>query len=141
MGTISNIKIVETEKAPKPIGPFSQAIVAGDYVFTSGCIAQDPKTGKLAEGGIKEQTEQVFDNLEAIMKGASIGLGHVVKATVYLKDLADFREMNKVYERRFDGHKPARSTVQADLALNARVEIEFVAYTKAITHYFGGGPV
>ena len=96
--------------APKAIGPYSQAIVAGGFVFTAGQIPFDPATMKLVEGDIAVQTGRVFDNLEAILAGAGARLADVVKATVYLADMADFAKMNEVYAARFGTHRPARST-------------------------------
>lgn len=124
------LRKIETDKAPKAIGPYSQAIVAGDYLFASGQIAINPETRKLAEGGIKEQTARVFDNLEAILKEYGIDFSRVVKATVYLKDMKDFAEMNAIYAARFSSEpKPARETVQvAGLPMGALVEISCVAY-------------
>lgn len=124
------LKKISTENAPNAIGPYSQAVVAGDFLFASGQIALDPKTGNLVPGGIKEQTKQVIDNLEAVSKARNIGLERVVKTTVYLKDLAHFSEMNEVYAQKFvSDPKPARETVQvAKLPRDALVEISCVAY-------------
>lgn len=127
---IAPLKKVSSENAPKAIGPYSQAIVAGDFLFASGQIALDPKTSSLVSGGIKEQTKQVLDNLEAVLKARNIGLDRVVKTTVYLKDLSHFSEMNEVYAQKFASDpKPARETVQAaKLPKDALVEISCVAY-------------
>ena len=117
-----------TEDAPKAVGPYSQAIVAGELVFCSGQIPFDPATGKLVEGDIAVQTARVIDNLRAILAAAGSDLAHVVKTTVFLTDLGDFKPMNEEYARRFGEHKPARSTIQvAGLPLGARIEIECVA--------------
>ena len=119
---------VSTELAPRAIGPYSQAVVVGDYVFTSGQIPTDPQTGEFVAGGIAEQTEQVFRNLSEVLKAAGAGLGDVVKATVYLADMNDFAAMNEVYARALGENRPARSTVEAArLPRDARVEIDVVA--------------
>src|SRR5712691_7329789 len=122
------MKVVATEQAPRAIGPYSQAIVAGDYIFTAGQIALDPAKGELVPGGIAEQTDRVLKNLAAVLQSAGSGLEHVVKTTVFLIDMGDFPAMNQAYERHFGAHKPARSTVAvAQLPRNSRVEIEVVA--------------
>jgi 2-iminobutanoate/2-iminopropanoate deaminase len=120
------ITAIATSKAPAAIGPYAQGIRAGEWLFTSG---QLPLTlaGDMPEG-IEAQTDQVFDNLAAVLAEAGAGLGDVVKATVFVTDLGDFAKLNAVYERRFGAHKPARSTVQvAALPRGAAVEIEVVA--------------
>jgi 2-iminobutanoate/2-iminopropanoate deaminase len=119
---------VATDKAPKAIGPYSQAIVTGDTVYTAGQVALDPKTGELVGTTVADQTEQVLQNLTAVLAAAGSSLGQVVKTTVYLADMADFAAMNEVYARHFGGHRPARSTVQAaGLPKGARVEIDAIA--------------
>ena len=119
---------VATDKAPKAIGPYSQAIVADDTIYTAGQVALDPKTGELLGTTVAEQTEQVLKNLTAVLAAAGSSLGQVVKTTVYLADMADFAAMNEVYARHFGGHRPARSTVQAaGLPKGARVEIDAIA--------------
>lgn len=119
---------VATDKAPKAIGPYSQAIVTGDTVYTAGQVALDPKTGELVGTTVAEQTEQVLQNLTAVLAASGSSLGQVVKTTVYLADMADFTAMNAVYARHFGGHRPARSTVQAaGLPKGARVEIDAIA--------------
>ena len=121
-------EIVATEAAPQAIGPYSQAIQIGDFVFTSGQIPIDPQTGKFVEGGIAEQTEQVLRNLAEVLKAAGTSLGAVVKTTVFLADMDDFAAMNEVYARYFSNEPPARSTVQAArLPRDARVEIDVIA--------------
>ena len=121
-------EIVATEAAPQAIGPYSQAIVIGDFVFTSGQIPIDPKTGAFVEGGIAEQTEQVLRNLAEVLRAAGTGLKGVVKTTVFLADMGDFAAMNEVYGRFFSSEPPARSTVEAArLPRDARVEIEAIA--------------
>lgn len=121
-------QIVSTELAPQAIGPYSQAVVVGDYVFSSGQIPLDPRTGEFVAGGIAEQTEQVLLNLSEVLKAAGAGLADVVKTTVYLLDMGDFAAMNEVYARAFGENRPARSTVQAArLPRDARVEIDVIA--------------
>src|SRR5262245_61278678 len=102
---------VATDQAPKAIGPYEQAIKIGDFVYTSGQIPLDPKTGTLVSGGIKEQTRQVMENLKAVLAAAGTSLDNVVKATVFLKNIVDFAAMNEVYTTYLDHAKPARSTV------------------------------
>lgn len=122
------LRVTATEDAPKALGPYSQAIVAGDLVFCAGQIALDPKTGELASGDIREQTRRVLDNLAAVLAAAGSGLDRVTKTTVFLTDLAEFAAMNEAYAERFGGHRPARSTVPvAGLPRGARVEIECIA--------------
>jgi len=126
-------RALHVDDAPAAIGPYSQAQVVrlhggGRMVFTSGQIALDPKSGELVGADVAAQTERVFRNLEAILRGAGVGLGDVVKTTVYLADMADFKAMNEVYEKQFAGTKPARTTIAAaGLPKNARVEIDAVA--------------
>lgn len=123
-----SIATVHTDKAPKAIGPYSQAATHGDLIFTAGQIALDPATMELVPGGVAEQTERVFANIEAVLEAAGSGLGQVVKTTVFLVDMADFAAMNEVYARAFGEHRPARSTVAVvGLPRNVRVEIEVVA--------------
>ena len=121
-------EIVRTETAPQAIGPYSQAVIIGDVVYTSGQIPLDPQTGEFVEGGIAEQTEQVLRNLAAVLRAAGTSLEAVVKTTVFLADMNDFAAMNEVYGRFFVMEPPARSTVEAAaLPRNARVEIEAIA--------------
>ena len=121
-------KHVLTAQAPKPIGPYSQAVIAGGLLFVSGQIPLDPATGELVEGDIEVQTEQVLKNLLAILKEAKAGPEHVVKATVFLRDMQDFPRMNEVYARYFGKEPPARSTVQAAaLPRGVAVEIDVIA--------------
>ena len=121
-------KIIETLAAPKAIGPYSQAIQAGGFVFVSGQIPLDPATGDLVSGSVEEETARVLDNIRAILEAAGLGMGDVVKTTVYLADLGDFARVNKVYGRYFESEPPARATVQvAALPRGARVEIEAIA--------------
>lgn len=114
-----------------PNGLFSPAIVAGELVFTSGQIGVDSKTGQLVEGGITAQTEQVFRNLTAVLEAAGSSTEHILKATVFLADMADYNTMNELYRKHFKGDPPARTTVQvAALPRNARIEIEAIAIKK-----------
>ena len=123
-------KTIRSNKAPEALGPYSQAIQAGDYLFTSGQVAIDPGTGKLVKGGIREQARQVMENLLAVLASAGADFSKVVKATVYLADINDFAEFNNVYGAYFVSDPPARSAFQvAALPLGARVEIEMVAFT------------
>ena len=119
---------VETEHAPRAIGPYSQAVVAGGFLFASGQIPLDPQTGEFVAGGIAEQTEQVMRNLAAVLEAAGSSFAEVVKTTVYLADMNDFAAMNEVYGRFFQTAPPARATVQAArLPRDARVEIDVIA--------------
>ena len=118
---------VQTDDAPRAIGPYSQAIQVDGWLYASGQLPMTP-AGDMVEGYIEIQAEQVFNNIEAILKAAGGSLSQVVKATVFVQDLNDFARLNAVYERRFAGHKPARSTVEvARLPRDARVEIEIIA--------------
>ena len=122
-------QIVETENAPRAIGPYSQAVIAGGFIFASGQIPLDPRTGEFVEGGIAEQTEQVMRNLSAVLEAAGAGLEQVVKTTVFLAEMGDFAAMNEVYGRYFTEKPPARATVQAaGLPRGALVEIEAIAF-------------
>jgi 2-iminobutanoate/2-iminopropanoate deaminase len=124
---------VATDKAPKAIGPYSQGIKAGDFVFTAGQAGVDPATGKLVQGGIAEQTRQVLKNIQAILEAAGVSLDRVVKCGVFLQDMTDFQAMNAVYAEFFppDKNPPARTTVQAaKLPLGALVEIDAIALLK-----------
>lgn len=125
---MSDLKTIAVPNAPKAIGPYAQGIAAGGFLFTAGQVPFDPATMTLVTGDIAAQTGRVFDNLEAILAGAGAALADVVKATVYLVDLADFAKMNEVYAARFGSHRPARTTIQAAaLPAGARVEIDLVA--------------
>ncbi|MEA3459179.1 MAG: RidA family protein [Chloroflexota bacterium] len=121
-------EIVSTDKAPAAVGPYSQAVRAGEFVFAAGQVAIDPATGKFIGGGIEEQTRQVLKNLTAVLEAAGSSLGQVVKTTVFLRDIADFKAMNAVYAQFFPEQPPARSTIAVNaLPLGALVEIEAVA--------------
>ena len=120
--------VISTDKAPKAIGPYSQAIAAGDLVFTSGQIPLDPATQQMVAGDIKAQTERVMENLAAVLQAAGVSFDHVVKTTIFLADLNDFAVVNEIYGKRFTKTPPARSTVQvAALPKGARVEIDVIA--------------
>jgi 2-iminobutanoate/2-iminopropanoate deaminase len=122
------IQPIATDKAPKAIGPYSQATVVNGMVYTAGQIAFDPTTMEVVTGGIREQTERVLANLQAVLKAAGSDLSKVVKTTVFLVDMADFTAMNEVYAAAFGDHKPARSTVAvAGLPRGVRVEIDVIA--------------
>ncbi len=125
---MSQLKTIAVENAPKAIGPYAQGIVAGGFLFTAGQVHLDPATMKLVSGTIAEETNQVFDNLQAVLAGAGCTLADVVKTTVFLTDIGTFAEMNGAYAARFGDHRPARSTVQVGaLPGNGRVEIELIA--------------
>jgi 2-iminobutanoate/2-iminopropanoate deaminase len=122
------LRTIATDNAPKAIGPYSQAVAAGDLIFCAGQGAIDPKSGENAKGDVRAETERTLDNLSAVLAAAGSDLGHVVKTTVFLTDMADFAAMNEVYARRFGEHRPARSTVGvAALPRGFKVEIECVA--------------
>jgi len=126
-------KVVYTEKAPKPIGPYSQAIIAGDFIFTAGQIPIDPKTNQVVQGDIKEQTRQVFENLKAILEEAGATFDDVVKVTVYMKDLSEFPAMNEVYSEYFKSSPPARTTVEVSrLPRDVKIEIDLIAVKKQV---------
>ncbi len=120
-------EVIATQKAPGAVGPYSQAIRAGDLVFTAGQLGFDPATGELVEGGIREQTRQVLKNIAAVLEAAGSSLDRVVKTTVFIEDMGDFGAMNEVYGEFFASEPPARSTVEAGLALGALVEIDAIA--------------
>ena len=120
---------ISTERAPAAIGPYSQAVRSGDFLFCSGQIAIGPDTGKLVGDDIEGQTVQVINNLKAVLGAASLDLSHVVKTTVFLTDLGKFSIVNEIYARAFGGHKPARATVEVSkLPLGALIEIECIAF-------------
>lgn len=121
-------RIIETERAPKPIGPYSQAVCANGFIFVSGQIPVNPDDGKIVEGDAAAQTRQVIKNMTAILAAAGSGLKNVVKTTVYLQSLDDFAAVNRVYGEYFDEAKPARATIQAvRLPKEVLVEIEAIA--------------
>jgi 2-iminobutanoate/2-iminopropanoate deaminase len=122
-------EIISSEKAPKAIGPYSQAVRTGSLVFLSGQIPIDPATGHLVEGSIQHQTERVLENLKAVLEEAGLSLNAVVKTTVFLKNLSDFSQMNEIYSKYFTSNPPARSTVEvARLPRDVQVEIDAIAF-------------
>ncbi len=121
-------RVVHTDKVPPARVPLSQAIKVGDWVFASGQLGTDPKTGRLVEGGIEDETRQVCENLKAVLEAAGSSLAKVVKVTIYMADLGDLLAMNKVFSQYFPTDPPARTTFQAaGLVAGARVEIEAIA--------------
>lgn len=121
-------KIISTDKAPSAIGPYSQAVVAGNIVYTSGQIAIVPSTGNVVEGGVEEQTKQVIENLKAVLEEAGTSLNKVIKTTVFIKNMGDFAKINEVYSKYFTSNFPARSCVEvARLPKDVLIEIEAVA--------------
>ncbi len=125
---MSELKAVSTDGAPAALGPYSQAIISGDLVFTAGQIALDPTTGELVDGGVAAEAERVLENLSAVLQAAGCSMADVVKTTVYLADLGDYAAVNEVYARYFSEPHPARSAVQtAGLPLGARLEIDAIA--------------
>lgn len=125
---MSSKEIISTERAPAAIGPYSQGVRAGGFVFLSGQIPLDPATGQMVDGDIEAQTRRVMLNLEAVLVAAGTSFERVVRATIYLTDLGDFAKVNAVYGEKFPQHPPARATVQvAALPKGARVEIDLVA--------------
>jgi len=121
-------KIISTERAPKAIGPYSQAVVSNGWAFLSGQIPLDPATGQIVEGDVAAQTARVFENLKAVLEACGSSLERVVKTTVYLKDMGEFARMNEVYGTYFSADAPARATVEAArLPRDVRVEIDCIA--------------
>jgi 2-iminobutanoate/2-iminopropanoate deaminase len=121
-------EIIHTDKAPKAAGPYSQAVKSGNLIFTAGQVGIDPQTGKLVEGGVEEQAVRVLENLRAVLAAAGTDFSRVLKATVFLADIADFARFNAVYSRYFPSAPPARSAFQVGaLPLRALVEIEMIA--------------
>ena len=121
-------QVILTDRGSKPIGPYSQAVRSNGFLFVSGQVALDPKSGEFVGTDIRQQTERVLENLKAILEAAGVSLHHVVKTTVFLKDMNDFTAMNETYARYFTAAPPARSTVQAArLPKDALVEIDVIA--------------
>ena len=121
-------EVISTDRGPKAIGPYSQAVRANGFIFISGQVAFDPTTSQIVEGDIAKQTERVMENLKAIVEAAGSMLDKVVKTTVFLKDMDEFAKMNEVYGRYFPANAPARATVEvARLPRDVRVEIELIA--------------
>ena len=124
-------KLVQTDKAPAAVGPYSQGTKTEELLFTAGQLPLDPATGSMVEGGIQDQTRQVLKNLQAVLEAGGGGLDSVMKCTVFLQDMGEFAAMNEVYAEFFPENPPARSAVQvAALPLGAQVEIEAVALVK-----------
>ena len=123
-------RVIQTEKGPKAIGPYSQAVQAGNLVFLSGQIPIDPKTGELIKGDIRQQTQQVLENMKGILESQKLGMEDVIKTTIFLKDMGDFSQVNEVYATYFPSSPPARSTVEvAKLPRDVDIEIEAIALT------------
>ena len=121
-------QILTSTKAPAAVGPYSQAVRVGNLIFTAGMIALDPATGAIVEGGIEEQTRRTLDNLKGLLEDQGVPLGNVLKTTVVLKNMADFKRFNAVYAEYFSGECPARSTVEVTrIALDSLVEVEAIA--------------
>ncbi|MEM3000001.1 MAG: Rid family detoxifying hydrolase [Candidatus Bathyarchaeia archaeon] len=121
-------KAIQTENAPKPVGPYNQAVKAGNFLFVSGQLAIDPKEGKIIDGDIKAQTAQVMRNIKAILNAAGYDLHDIVQVTVYLSSMALFSEFNSEYAKYFSKEPPARATVGIELPSGALVEISAIAY-------------
>ncbi|CAJ0763452.1 24290_t:CDS:2, partial [Entrophospora sp. SA101] len=128
MSSNNNIKAVSTNKAPSAIGPYSQAIIANDFVFVSGQIPVVPETGNIISDDIKEQTDQVLKNLSNVLQASNSSLDRLVKTTVFIKDMNDFASVNEIYSKFFTDHKPARACVEVSrLPKDVKVEIEGIA--------------
>lgn len=126
-------KIIHTDFAPKAVGPYSQAVRMGDFLFCSGQISIDPKTQEVFTGDIKKQTEMVLSNIEALLKTSNLGFSHIIKTTIFLTSMSDFATVNEIYAQRFTSDFPARSTVQvAALPKGVNVEIEVIANFAAV---------
>ncbi len=125
-------KVISTELAPKAVGPYSQAIRLGDFLFCSGQISIDPKTQEVFTGDIKKQTDMVLNNIEAVLKAAEMNFSHIVKTTIFITNMADFAVINEIYAQKFTSLPPARSTVAvAGLPKGVNVEIEVLAHANA----------
>lgn len=126
-------KIIHTDHAPKAVGPYSQAVQMGEFLFCSGQIAIDPKTQDVFTGDIRQQTEMVLKNIDAVLKQAHLNFSHIVKTTIFLTSMSDFAAVNEVYATRFTANPPARSTVAvAGLPKGVNVEIEVLAHFQAV---------
>jgi 2-iminobutanoate/2-iminopropanoate deaminase len=125
---MSNKNIIRTDKAPKPVGPYSQAVEAGGFVFCSGQISIDPATDQVRTGPIEEQTNQVIENIQAVLGAAGLNLNNVIKSTIYLTNMNDFTAVNEIYARYFVEQPPARTTIAVSaLPKGVNVEIEVIA--------------
>jgi 2-iminobutanoate/2-iminopropanoate deaminase len=121
-------RVIQTEKAPRSIGPYSQAIQAGNFLFLSGQIPLDPRTGESVKGDIQQQTQQVLENIKGVLESQKLGMENVVKTTIFLQDIGNFNQVNEVYATYFPSSPPARSTVEvAKLPRDADIEIEAIA--------------
>jgi 2-iminobutanoate/2-iminopropanoate deaminase len=121
-------KVINTNDAPAPIGPYSQAIVAGNFIFVSGQIPLNPSTGEIVSGDIKAETKQVMENIKAVLSAAGVGFGNIVKTTIFLTDMQSFAQVNELYGTYFTDQFPARETVQVSaLPKNVNVEISVIA--------------
>lgn len=124
-------RVIYTSKAPKPVGPYSQGIIAGNYLFVSGQIPIDPETGEVIKGDFKTQVRRVLENIKAIVEASGASMKDVVKVTVYLKDMNKFREFNEIYKEYFKEEPPARSVVEvSNLPKNVDLEIDAIVYIK-----------
>jgi len=129
MNLEKKIKSIATELAPEAIGPYSQAVIAGDFLFLSGQLPIDPSCGEFVHGDIKNQTRQIFENIKAIALAAKTDMNRIVKTTVFMNDISEFQEMNEVYAEYVGSVLPARSAIQAaKLPKNANIEIETIFY-------------
>ena len=126
-------RVIQTDKAPKAIGPYSQAIQAGNLLFLSGQIPIDPKTGELIKGDIRQQTQRALENIKGLLESQGLGMEDVIKVTIFLKDMGNFNQVNEVYATYFSSSPPARSTVEiAKLPRNAEIELEAIALIPAM---------
>lgn len=122
-------EIIYTDKAPKPIGPYSQAVKIGNFIFLSGQIGINPETNELVNGGIEKETKQIFQNIINILKSQGADLSNILKVTIYLKNLEDFKKVNEIYQEYFKDNFPARTTIGGiSLPKNALIEIDAIAY-------------
>jgi len=128
---IGTRRVIYTPKAPKPVGPYSQGIIAGNYLFVSGQIPIDPETGEVVKGDFKTQVRRVLENIKAIVEASGGSMKDVVKVTVYLKDMNKFREFNEIYKEYFKEEPPARSVIEvSNLPKNVDLEIDAIVYIK-----------
>lgn len=126
-------KIIHTDSAPKAVGPYSQAVRMGDFLFCSGQISIDPKTQEVFTGDIRKQTEMVLNNIEAVLKASDMNFSHIIKTTIFLTSMSDFTTVNEIYSQKFSQNPPARSTVAvAGLPKGVNVEIEVIANVAAV---------
>jgi 2-iminobutanoate/2-iminopropanoate deaminase len=124
-------EVIQTDKAPKPIGPYSQAIRAGNFIFLSGQLPIDPSTGEMVSGDIRQQTRQVLENVKGVLESQGLGMQDIVKVSIFLRDMGNFNQMNEVYATYFSSHPPARSTVEVGkFPKNADIEIEAIAINR-----------